>query len=161
ALARRAEAEAVYEEALALLGELVREDPTARAFRHDLLVACNNAGNYYSTRATPPVHGPSAVGLLAGPHARGLLAPLAAGPAPAPELDLGRAEALHRQAVALAKELVKDFPSVPDYRNQLANTHVSLGFVLAGRDLAGAAREWQTAHDLLAELVKDFPKVAE
>src|SRR5262249_22023876 len=120
-----------------------------------------NAGNYYSTRATPPVHGPSAVGLLAAPHARSLLAPAAAGPAPARELDLGRAEALHRQAVALAQELVRDFPNIPDYRNQLANTHVSLGFVLAGRDQAGAARVWQTAHDLLAELVEDFPKVAE
>jgi hypothetical protein len=126
-----------------------------REYRYELAMAYNNAGWYYGGRPPTPLLGATAVGLFAWPqtHAPWLtLGKLASG-TPGPVMDRTVAEALHRKAIVVGGELVKISPDIPDYRSELASAHLNLGLVLARRDRAAAAREWEQARTELARLV--------
>jgi len=161
ALGRNLEAELAYREAVSLLRDLVAKNPRRRDYRRELIVAYNNAGFYYNQRPATPLLSATTIGLLADPQGRGAWLAVAGlpGGTPTPRMAQAAAEALHRQALAVARELVADSPDVPDYRSELATTHLNLGLVLAGRDRTAAAQEWEQARELLKRLVKERPDI--
>jgi tetratricopeptide (TPR) repeat protein len=155
------EAEEAYRQALTVLEDLVAKYPRRRAYRRELMVAYNNAGFYYGQRPPTPLLGAAVAGLLAEPQGRGpwLAAAALPGGTPTPGLARAAAEALHRRALAVGRELVADAPDVSDYRSDLATTRLNLGLVLVNRDRAAAAREWEEARSLLRRLVEKRPGV--
>jgi tetratricopeptide (TPR) repeat protein len=162
ALGKALQAEEAYRQAVTLLEGLVAKNPRRRAYRRELMVAYNNAGFYYGNRPPTPLLGAALAGLLAEPQGRGpwLAAAAVPGGTPTPGLARAAAEALHRKALAVGRDLVADSRDVPDYRSELATTHINLGLVLAKRDREAAAREWEEARTLLSRLVeerKDVP----
>jgi serine/threonine protein kinase/tetratricopeptide (TPR) repeat protein len=69
-----------------------------------------------------------------------------------------------REALAIQEKLVADFPTVPDYRKELAETHKDLAYI----QRAGAVRlapDWEKqfglALALYQQLVTDFPGVTD
>src|SRR5262249_38067604 len=70
------------------------------------------------------------------------------------------AEAAFGDALALYKKLATDFPTVPQYRQELATNHRNLGNLLAD---TGRAREAEAAYGealgLHKQLAADFPNV--
>jgi tetratricopeptide (TPR) repeat protein len=68
------------------------------------------------------------------------------------------AEQQYRQALTLYGRLAADFPAVPDYRRELAGSHINLGLLLAalGR-LPEAEQQYREAQALLERLAADFP----
>ena len=72
--------------------------------------------------------------------------------------DLKEAEAAFRDALALQKQLVAEFPIRPDFRQQLARTYGNLGVLLSA---TGRLQEAEAAYrDALAiqkQLVAEFP----
>jgi tetratricopeptide (TPR) repeat protein len=77
--------------------------------------------------------------------------------------DLGKrteAEPEYRQALALSKQLVVDFPTVPAYRNVLAFSHSTLGTLLTDlRQRTEAEAEVRQALAIVKQLAADFPAV--
>jgi serine/threonine protein kinase len=161
ALGKAPQAEQAYRQAVALLEQLVAKNPRRREYRRELMVAYNNAGFYYRQRPPTPLLGTALTGLLAEPQGRGpwLAAAVLPGGTPTPGYARAAAEALHHKALAVGRDLVADSPDVPDYRSDLATTHINLGLVLADRDREAAAREWERARELLSRLVKERPGV--
>jgi tetratricopeptide (TPR) repeat protein len=72
--------------------------------------------------------------------------------------DQVQAEARYRQAVPLQEELANEFPGVAEYRQNLAQTHESLGIALAelGKQAEGESA-FRRAIALRHRLVEDFP----
>ena len=72
--------------------------------------------------------------------------------------DLKEAEAAFRDALALQKQLVAEFPIRPDFRQQLARTYGNLGVLLreTGR-LKEAEAAYRDALAIQKQLVADFP----
>jgi serine/threonine protein kinase len=155
------QAEAAYRQAVTLLEDLVAKNRRKRAYRRELMVAYNNAGFYYGQRPPTPLLGAALAGLLAEPQGRGawLAATALPGGTPTPGLAQAVAETLHRKALAVGRELVEDSRDVPDYRSELATTHINLGRVLFKRDRGAAAHEWEQARELLRRLVEERPGV--
>jgi tetratricopeptide (TPR) repeat protein/tRNA A-37 threonylcarbamoyl transferase component Bud32 len=155
------QAEAAYRQAVTLLEDLVAKNRRKRGYRRELMVAYNNAGFYYGQRPPTPLLGAALAGLLAEPQGGGawLAAAALPGGTPTPGLAQAVAEALHRKALAVGRELVEDSRDVPDYRSELATTHINLGRVLYKRDHAAAAHEWEQARELLRRLVEERPGV--
>jgi serine/threonine-protein kinase len=74
---------------------------------------------------------------------------------------LSEAEAEHRAALALYQKLVADNPTVADFRNRLANSHVLHGFALSTQGkLSEALAEHRTAGAIYQKLVGDNPAVS-
>jgi tetratricopeptide (TPR) repeat protein len=72
--------------------------------------------------------------------------------------DAARVE--YETARELRKKLVEQYPAVPDYQQELARTHNSLGLLLAGLGQGDAALvEHETARDLQKKLVEQYPAV--
>jgi tetratricopeptide (TPR) repeat protein len=71
---------------------------------------------------------------------------------------LAEAEAAYRDALALRQQLADDFPARPDFRQDLARSHNSLGNLLraTGRP-ARAEAAYRAALALQKQLVADFP----
>ena len=72
--------------------------------------------------------------------------------------ELKEAEAAYRDALALQQQLVDQFPSRPDYRQELAGSHNNLGLLLhaTGR-LKEAEAAYRDALALKQQLVDQFP----
>jgi tetratricopeptide (TPR) repeat protein len=72
--------------------------------------------------------------------------------------DLKDAEAAYRDALALRKQLAADFPTRPDYRQELAGSHHNLGVLLyqTGRPKEAEAA-YRDALTLQKQLAADFP----
>jgi serine/threonine protein kinase/tetratricopeptide (TPR) repeat protein len=69
------------------------------------------------------------------------------------------AESAYRAAVALLKQLVKDFPNRPALRSALGQGHHDLGVLLdATRRPNAAAAAYRDALAIREQLVKDFPR---
>ena len=67
---------------------------------------------------------------------------------------------LFRRAIELCESLAADFPSVPDYRYQLAIAFDNLSLFLFGDDCAAEAEQsWRRAVELEEKLVADSPSV--
>jgi tetratricopeptide (TPR) repeat protein len=70
------------------------------------------------------------------------------------------AEEEFSQSLKIQKQLAADFPSVPDYRFDLAMSHYNLGILLsASRRPTDAEAAYRAAIALSKELVADFPTV--
>jgi serine/threonine-protein kinase len=70
------------------------------------------------------------------------------------------AEQALRDALALSKQLVTDFPSVPNYREEVARSHQILSLLL--REIGRGGEAEQALRDALAmqkQLVKNYPTV--
>jgi tetratricopeptide (TPR) repeat protein len=78
-------------------------------------------------------------------------------------LDLGKtdkAEAAYRQALGIQEKLVADFPDMPQYRSELANSYNNRGNLLAvQRKLAAAVAAYRLALGIQERLVADFPSM--
>jgi tetratricopeptide (TPR) repeat protein len=79
--------------------------------------------------------------------------------------DLGKrseAEAAYRAALGIQERLAADFPAVPEYRQDLANSHNNLGIVL---DQPGKRAEAEAAYraglQIRERLAADFPALPE
>jgi tetratricopeptide (TPR) repeat protein len=73
--------------------------------------------------------------------------------------DLKDAEAAYRDAVAQQEQLVADFPTRPEFQQDLANSHARLGDVLtATKQPEEAMVAYRAALPLWQQLVADFPK---
>jgi serine/threonine protein kinase/tetratricopeptide (TPR) repeat protein len=73
--------------------------------------------------------------------------------------DLKDAEAAYRDAVAQQEQLVADFPTRPEFQEDLANSHARLGDVLAAtKQPEKAMVAYRAALPLWQQLVADFPK---
>jgi tetratricopeptide (TPR) repeat protein len=132
---------ASYEEAVQVLGQLTREYPKAPDYRHELAVCTNNRGN---------LHFGEGLRWLGKTETQRALA------------SFRRAESDCRTGRDLFRRLTADFPSVPVYKKELANTCNSLGAArYYARGPEGAASPWEEAQQLLAMLTGEFPKVAE
>jgi tetratricopeptide (TPR) repeat protein len=72
--------------------------------------------------------------------------------------DLKDAEVAHREALAIRQQLAADFPTRPDFRQELATSHNKLGVLLCdtGR-LAEAEAAYREALALRQQLAADFP----
>ena len=72
--------------------------------------------------------------------------------------DLKEAEAAYRDALDIQKQLAADFPTRPDFRQQLARTYGNLGNLLrdTGR-LAEAEAAYRDALAIQKQLVAEFP----
>jgi tetratricopeptide (TPR) repeat protein len=131
-----------FGEARTILMDLARRDPEVADYRHELALVHNNRGNLLGNRQKAR---------QARRRPAGLLDRLSA-----TWTDYrGWREALdeHEEARSHFRVLVRDFPRVPKYRAELANTHNSLGRVyLELNDLSGTEREWGEAQRLLDEL---------
>jgi tetratricopeptide (TPR) repeat protein len=77
--------------------------------------------------------------------------------------DLGKpreAELQLRQALAVQEKLSADFPDIPDYRKDVADSHHELGVLLAGLGKrAEAEQQYRQALALREKLVDDFHAV--
>ena len=72
--------------------------------------------------------------------------------------DLKEAEAAFRDALALQKQLVAEFPIRPDFRQELARTYGNLGVLLRETgQLKEAEAAYRNALALQKQLVADFP----
>jgi tetratricopeptide (TPR) repeat protein len=70
------------------------------------------------------------------------------------------AEPAYRRAIDLQRELQKESPRVPAYRQELAGSHNGLANVLTSTNrLAEAETEYGHALDLQQRLAKDFPRM--
>lgn len=70
------------------------------------------------------------------------------------------AEAEHRQARELRQRLVRDYPAVPGYRQDLASSHNALALVFAAKGkTAEAAAEYRQAIAIQEKLATDYPRV--
>jgi tetratricopeptide (TPR) repeat protein len=72
--------------------------------------------------------------------------------------DLKDAEVAHREALAIRQQLTADFPTRPDFRQELALSHNNLGSLLrvAGR-LAEAETAYRDAMTVCKQLADEFP----
>jgi tetratricopeptide (TPR) repeat protein len=72
--------------------------------------------------------------------------------------ELKEAEKDYDEALSIRKQLVADFPSRPEFRNELAGSHSNRGIVLraTGR-LKEAETDWSEALSIRKQLVADFP----
>jgi tetratricopeptide (TPR) repeat protein len=71
-----------------------------------------------------------------------------------------KAEGEYRAALAIRKQLVKEFPKVPGYRNDLGASHSNLAGLLRNTDrLQEAEAEYGVTLHLQKQLVKEFPNV--
>ena len=125
-------------QAIALLRDLVKDHPSVPEYRH-LLACCY--------RDAPPKRGPGG--------------PPGDGPRPGPGGESPRAN-LDR-AVGLMRQLVKDFPKVPDYRYDLGETLVrQTGMGGPGRPgdsdwLSESKKRLKEALDISTALVTEYP----
>ena len=72
--------------------------------------------------------------------------------------DLKEAEAAFRDALAIQKQLVAEFPTRPDFRQELARTYGNLGVLLRETgQLKEAEAAYRNALALQKQLVADFP----
>src|SRR5204863_177228 len=68
------------------------------------------------------------------------------------------AEAAYRAALEIHEKLAADFPAVPDYRKDLAASHINLGLLLAGLvNRTGAEAAYRAALAIREKLAADFP----
>jgi serine/threonine protein kinase len=73
-----------------------------------------------------------------------------------------QAKQAHRQAIALLEKLTRDFPSIPLYKQELANTYNSLARKLtAPEEAAEKEKAYRDAQLLLEELVAESPGTPE
>lgn len=79
--------------------------------------------------------------------------------------DAARSEEAKRtleRSIQIFSELVTDFPGVPTYEKELANSHNTLGAVLwRAKNTAGAYEHWENARQILTEMVRLYPEVVE
>jgi tetratricopeptide (TPR) repeat protein len=178
-LGDRDKAEAAYNEAIALLAELVADFPARPEYRRDLGTSYHGLGVLGEHHGDPPkaytaYH--DAVALFAEltaewPDAGEYRAKLASS-----HHRLGKvlmelsqrdnkkrrheAEEHFRQAVALFDQLMTQFPTVPDYQYGLGYSRESLGWALYYTEHPQQAEEeYRAGIELLGTLVAQFPSV--
>jgi serine/threonine protein kinase/tetratricopeptide (TPR) repeat protein len=174
-LGRHSEAEAAYRRAMAIIEQLVAEEPLSHDYRRDLARIQANLGEllrHMGLTAEGEQLLRSAIaswGKLVGerPSVSQYQHELAQD-----NITLGRlllesgeraeAASLFHQAIALLEKLVADAQSEPGYRDALATAHNDLGAMLIeeGR-LEDAERSLRRAIELGEKLVADSPSVRE
>ena len=76
----------------------------------------------------------------------------------APPARWEEAEAAYAEALAIRKQLAADFPTVPEYRNDLATSHGNLGLLYGATNrLKEAEAEYDRALAIHKQLAADFP----
>ncbi len=173
-LGKTADADASYRTSIELLEATLVRKPTDPAVGYQLALAHIGRGNVLLTTAPadaiPPLRAAlevlDATGAaksdnpfhrLPGTEARNVLA-LA-------YRSLGRldeAQAELERVVSVSRELVRDFPGIPSFRQDLGQTVGNLGVILKSR---GRVREaeplYRESNEIRAKLVADFPTTVE
>jgi tetratricopeptide (TPR) repeat protein/tRNA A-37 threonylcarbamoyl transferase component Bud32 len=132
---RHDKAKQAYCRAIRILDRLAQEHPGVPDYRYELGVACNNRGNFW---ADLPRNRPESSRALA------------------------RADRDHRRALTLFDKLVSDYPAVPVYRQEQANSHNSLaGMLVQKKEYAAARDSWNRARAIQEKITEEFPRVAD
>jgi serine/threonine-protein kinase len=143
-------AEPPYREAIRLQTELVKKDPLAPDYRYELGATYNNLGFLLLDMRPNRV----AAMILPAPSYENL------GPLLLNAFRYAEAEAAFHQALAHFEVLSRDFPSVPVYRKEVANTENNLAIVLAhDRNWTDAEKAWSRARELFAKLAAEYHEV--
>jgi serine/threonine protein kinase len=175
---RPKEAEQAFDEAVAILRELTERFPEEAGYGHELALAYLNLSLVQARRDVERALATNgaALGLLRplatqtppNPDWRHELAVLynnralllllagrqAGGDARRRAALIGRAKGANRRAHMLSDQLTQDFPSVPDYRKELANIFNTRGAIYYPTDKAEAERAWQEAAALWRQLAE-------
>jgi serine/threonine-protein kinase len=143
-------AENAYRRAIRLQTDLVSNDPLTPDYRHELGATYNNLGFLLLARR------PYAVAAMISPRAGLEMLGLVL----ANSWRYAEAERVFRDGVAQFEVLARDFPSVPVYRKELANTENNLAIVLArAARWKEAETAWQRALQLFEKLAAEYPEV--
>jgi tetratricopeptide (TPR) repeat protein len=173
---RPKDAEKAYADALAIQKQLAADFPTRLDFRHDLARSHVNLGNMLRTAYR------FKEAETAYTEARAILKQLAADFPGRPEFRHGlamtcdnlgallqatlrrdrlkEAEAAQIEALAIFKQLAADFPTRPDFRQDLALSHNNLAVLFARTSrLKQAEKAYLDALTLYKQLAADFPNL--
>jgi tetratricopeptide (TPR) repeat protein len=143
-------AEDSYRRAIRLQTELVQNDTLTPDYRYELGGTYNNLG--YLLLSTRPYTVAEMILPAAGQNRLGLVLLNA--------YRYSEAEIAFRQGIAQFEVLARDFPSVPVYRKEVANTENNLAIVLArAGNWTGAEEAWERALDLFEKLAAEHPEV--
>jgi serine/threonine-protein kinase len=143
-------AEDSYWQAIRLQTELVKTDPLTPDYRYELGGTYNNLG--YLLLSTRPYTVATILLPAAGYDklGAGLLN----------TYRYAEAETAFRQGLAQFAVLARDFPGVPVYRKELANTENNLAIVLArAGKWTDAEKAWERALELFEKLAAEHPEV--
>jgi tetratricopeptide (TPR) repeat protein len=174
-LAKRAEAEKEYRQALVIQERLVADFPTVPAYRQEVAGTHNNLGLLLADSGKPTEAETEYRRALAIQEELANTFPTV--PAYRQDLalshnnfgwmlyGLGRlaeAEEPYRKALAIREKLAADYPAMAECRKQLAFSHNGLGLVLAGLGKRLEAEEQhRKALAIREKLAADYPAVTE
>ncbi len=143
-------AEDSYREAIRLQNKLVKTDPLTPDYRYELGGTYNNLG--FLLLSTRPYTIAAMILPAPGFEKLGLVLLNA--------YRYGEAQIVFREGLGQFEVLARDFPSVPVYRKEVANTENNLAIVLArAGNWTGAEKSWERALDLFEKLAAEHPEV--
>jgi serine/threonine-protein kinase len=163
-----------YMAAIELLQDLHRQDPDKRDYRHELAAVYNNLGNLLARAAADNGQSTLAADAWLTVAQASLRHSTSTGPAPhllraAEELGPGaawrryqEAERAYHSALVIFDKLAANFPGVPLYRKELANTCAGLGVVHTRKhEWSEAEAYFGQAQRLFGDLVRQFPEIVD